>query len=719
MVAVKKMSSTQRMAPQAPTNQAPLINTNRRLVGTLLVFWLAGLVVAAIYADGWPTDNRIEHWGAQLEHDAGWELLLEHFGGDEAVLVRLDRFDPAQADLPAYTKDLATSLGAAKCVDDVIYAPDLIGAWPWDNPESTSGLQALARELKLWSAEPPHLDLVLHVICDSSPESRAAFAKRLEASARQAQSRGLRLRAAGHPLISAALDSEARRVERTFVPFLVLLSALGAWAFLRSPILAGIALLPATSASVGARAAARALIGPSDLILVAVGPICFVLLLAASLHVVLRFQHHVGLGLDCRSAARGALRDKLPASTLAGLTTAVGFMVFRTSPLRSVSDLGTLVGCTVLLGMPLVLFGTTTLLGALRSAPVGSVSRARNWRRLAASMVRHRAWIAPTGIAILIAGAFAPAYLGKATNGVAYFNDDHPVRQQFEQLEAEGVSLSSAEVLLRRADGEAWTPKRLLDLGLAQSLAQIPGATQVIGPEIMLSSMPTALIPFAGAELLRTTQRIDADGRLARWTVRFLTGESEEASALINGMRAAAHACAPDAEIFVSGSVPRLHVMQDSLVGTLATSLCLTLLVTTLLFLLVVRSPRELLAAIAVNLTPVSVILLTAVLLGVPLDGATTMVGAVVLSLAVDNTFHLLHAAGPAPRTRRARLQAFGAVGGAASVGSISLALGFGALLLSGFAPTARFGGLCAVGALAAWAADLLLLPALLPWKKP
>ncbi|MFT7676799.1 MAG: putative RND superfamily exporter protein [Planctomycetota bacterium] len=696
-----------------------MANTNRRRAGLLLVTWLVCLVAAAIYADGWPTDNRIERWGAQLEHDAGWELLREHFGGDEAVLVRLDRFDPAQADLPSYAKSLSESLALAECVDDVIYAPDLMGAWPWDDVESPSGLQVLAQELELWAADPPHLDLVLHVISDSSPASRADFAKQLDGCAEDARARGLRLRAAGHPLVSAALDSEARRVERTFVPFLVLLAALGAWAFLRSPILAGIALLPAASASVGARAAARALLGPSDLILVAAGPICFVLLLAASLHVVLRFQHHVGLGQNCQAAARQALRDKLPASTLAAITTAAGFMVFRTSALRSVSNLGTLVGAAVLLGTPLALFGTTTLLAALRSAPASSVSRARTWRRLAARMARRRRCVAPIGLTLLVAGAFAPAQLGKATNGVTYFTKDHPVRQQFEQLESEGVSLSGAEVLIRRADGTPWSPGALLALGLAQELERIPGATHVIGPEVMLASLPPALAPFAGPELLRQTQRIDADGQLARWTVRFLTGESDETSALIAGMRAAAETKAPGAEIYISGSVPRLHAMQDSLVGTLATSLALTLLVTTLLFLLVVRTPRELLAAIAVNLTPVSAILLAAVLLGIPLDGATTMVGAVVLGLAVDNTFHLLHAAGPAPRTARARLQAFGAVGGAASIGSVSLALGFGTLLLSGFAPTARFGGLCAVGALAAWAADLLLLPALLPWKKP
>jgi predicted RND superfamily exporter protein len=89
------------------------------------------------------------------------------------------------------------------------------------------------------------------------------------------------------------------------------------------------------------------------------------------------------------------------------------------------------------------------------------------------------------------------------------------------------------------------------------------------------------------------------------------------------------------------------------------------------------------------------------------------MVAAAVLGLAVDNTFHLMYAAGTAQPVRmRAALRAFERVGRAAAISSAALALGFLILALSGFAPTARFGLLCAVGAASALLADLVVLPA-------
>lgn len=692
--------------------------------GLVLALWIGLLVAAAVYADGWPTDNRIERWGAQLESDPGWDLLRERFGGDEAVLVRLDGLDPASESVRGLAEQIERDLAAEASVAERVSALTMLPAWPWgqdgslapSSQEGTAG--AIAAGLDLWSADPARLDYVLRIDTSATPATRAALSQTLEGLQVEAQALGATLRFAGHPLVSAALDKEARRVERTFVPLLVLLAALGAVAFLRSPVLAGLALLPAASASVGARAAARAWIGPSDLILVAAGPIAFVLGLAATLHLVLRFQYHLRDQADCAAAARRALRDKLPASTLAAVTTAVGFGVFRGSALASVASLGTLIAATVLVSTPIALFGTAYLLGSLRTAPACPSSSPRPWRRLAAAAMRRRPILVPLALALFAGAGFAATHLGSATNGVAYFPAGHPVRQQFESLEAEGASLSSAEVMVESPSGQAWTPAQLREVGLAAKLAEAPGAEGVIGPELILDAAGGGLAADLLAQpVLKRAGRLDSDGTFARWTVRFGTGESDATGALLEQLRAAAAQAAPGQRAFVSGSVPRLHAMQDTLVGTLARSLTMTLIVTTLLFLLVVRSPRELLAAVCVNLFPVAMILLLAACTGLPLDGATTMVGAVVLGLAVDNTFHLLHAQGPAPRSLRSRLSAFGAVGGAASVGSISLALGFGTLILSGFAPTARFGGLCAAGALAAWAADLVLLPALLPGR--
>ena len=706
-----------RMTDQAPSKAERADRPTGRLI--VLAVWLLCLGGAAFYADGWSTDNRVERWGAQLGEDEGWDILRREFGGDEAVLVRLDQFASDDDTVRKAVTEWTASFESEASVAEVIDAPRIIGAWPWMEG-GTEVQRKLALALNLWQEDSPRLDLILRIASDASPAQRAELAANIDASQESARGLGLRLRAAGHPLVSAALDREARRVERTFVPLLVLLAALGAWAFLRSLLLAGLALLPAATASVGARAFARAFIGPSDLILVAVGPIAFVVVLAATLHLVLRFQYHSASQISPAEAARRACRDKAMATSLAAVTTAIGFGVFRVSALQSVVHLGTLVAGTVLVATPVVIFGTSYLLAGVKCTPKGSVSRTGPWRRLAAWCARRRGLIAAAGALVLIGGAWAPSALEAATNGVAYFDEDHPVRQQFEALEAESASLSSAEVLLRRADGEAWQPAALRELDLAEKLNAVTGAEGVIGPELFAKALGPGLGALGVPAVLRRAGRLDEGGETARWTVRFATGESSATGRLLEGLAAtaaaAATATAPGARVYVTGSVPRLQAMQDTLVGTLAASLALTILVTTILFVIVTRSLREVIAVLSVNVFPVAFILVVAALAQVPLDGATTMVGAVVLGLAVDNTFHLIHAAGPRPRSDRARLSSFSTVGGAATVGSISLALGFSTLILSGFAPTARFGGLCALGSIAAWAADLVLLPALLPW---
>ncbi|QDV05800.1 MMPL family protein [Planctomycetes bacterium Poly30] len=701
----------------SPNGPAPPTNGRRRGPIVLLVLWVVALAGLGLYADGWSTDNRIERWGSQLDRDVSWEVLRDRFGGDEAVLVRLGGFGVEDAAAQAFAEQLGAELPKQAAVEDVVSPLSLLNRWPWPVTEPATNLERLVRGLDLQADGPPRIDFVLRIALGATPAERADLARSLDDLRERAKAAGLGLRYAGHPLVSAALDDEARRVERTFVPLLVLLAALGAWAFLRSVPLVAVALLPAATASVGSRAAARAFIGPSDLILVAVGPITFVLLLAGTLHVVLRFQHHVGAGMAPREAARAALLDKRLGCSLAALTTAIGFAVFRISALRSVADLGTLAAAAVLVVTPLSLFGSTYLLGALRSSRGSATASARPWRKLAAFVARRRGLFACAAIAVLVAGASTPTFLQTATDGLTYFAADHPVRVQFESLEAEGAGLSSAEVMIERKDESAWTVSQLASLELARALLAAPGATHVVGPELILDTIASGAGRLAAMPLLRKAGRLDESGKIARWTVRFPNGESEQTDALLAALHGVADARVPEGTAYVSGSLVRLHEVQATLVGTLARSLGLTLIATTILFLIVVRSARELLAALMVNLVPVAVILVAAVALGIPLDGATTMVAAVVLGLAVDNTFHLLHAAGPMPRTPRSRLHAFAEVGGAATVSSFSLALGFGTLLLSGFAPTSRFGGLCAIGAVAAWAADLLVLPALLPWR--
>ncbi|MGB0680745.1 MAG: MMPL family transporter, partial [Polyangiales bacterium] len=117
------------------------------------------------------------------------------------------------------------------------------------------------------------------------------------------------------------------------------------------------------------------------------------------------------------------------------------------------------------------------------------------------------------------------------------------------------------------------------------------------------------------------------------------------------------------------------------------------------------------------NLWPVLLMLAGMQWLGIAIDVGTVMVAALTLGIAVDDTLHTLghyrslearH--GPAAAARLSLRRTAPAY----LLNALVLAAGFGVCALSDFRPTARFGGVTALGVLLALLADLVLLPALL-----
>jgi len=408
----------------------------------------------------------------------------------------------------------------------------------------------------------------------------------------------------------------------------------------------------------------------------------------------------------------------LPTALLAALTTAVGFGVFRWSGLASIALLGTAVAVAVLVGVPVAYAGLRPLLAGLPLRPAYRRNfEGRRFRAWALWSVRRRRAVWCVALLVLGCGAWTPTQLERQTNALHYFPAGERVRDHFVAIEADGTALSSVEVLARAPANGTWTGA--FDDELEAKLEQIEGVSAVLGASGVQVELEQSLGAAAGLALapaLKQAGRLSADGAWRRWTVRFPTAGEAWTAAVVERVRVVANewAEAGGVELHVAGSVSLLLEMQARLLGTLASSLAWTVLATSLLLLLVVRSLRAWFAAFVVNLFPVGGTLTLAYVAGFPLDGATVMVAAVVLGLAVDNTLHLLHGGG---RTTRSRLASFERVGSAALVSSLALTVGFAVLSLSGFAPTARFGLLCSVGALFALIADLVLLPAL--WIGP
>ncbi len=700
--------------------------------------WCAALALAGVYAAGWTTDNRVERWVGQTGATPGFELLTVRFGGDEFLLVRtggvsVDAPDRLEAWL-AETGLLEEAPATAAVLDPLRMAP----AGSLAERAESAAARPVIRALGLVElppegtpAGPGHvrIDRVVTVRPGASPGERAALSRLVDELRAAAESRDERFECAGHPLVATALDAEARRVEQIFAPLLALAAALAVATFLRSVRLAVAALLPAGSASIGARAGLRALGVDSDLILVAVGPVAFVLVLAAVLHPIVAYQRHLRAGANPAHAWSAARRAKIRPAWAAALTTAAGFGVFLLSGLSSVALFGGTIAVTVVLAVPLTFGGLGAILGGARQdAPGGPAhpgwSTVLRWSQWSRRVVRRRRAVLAALATLFVLGALSFNGLGSETNPLGYFPRGHRLAEDFASIEAAGPPLSTVDVIARRTDGTPFALNDLAEEELGAALTGVRDASCVLGPAVVAEDTRAtgALFALAYPVALELSKRLGNEGEVARWTVRIPTLESAPTRAIVDRIEETARAWAQanDAEVFVAGSVPSMLAMQDVLIGTLVRSILLTALVSATFFVFVTRNRRELAAAFIANFAPLSVVAIGAGVAGVPLDGATVMVAACVLGLAVDNTLHLLLAArrpgvslaSQQHPTLRARLRAFDAVGTAAFISSAALFLGFGALAFSGFAPTARFGALAALGCAAAFASDMIVLPA-------
>lgn len=108
-------------------------------------------------------------------------------------------------------------------------------------------------------------------------------------------------------------------------------------------------------------------------------------------------------------------------------------------------------------------------------------------------------------------------------------------------------------------------------------------------------------------------------------------------------------------------------------------------------------------------------------ILGIPLNTATALIGAVAIGIAVDDTIHFMiefrRRSDSGLKINDAAKATIKLKGRAIVTSSIILCCGFGVLGCSSFVPTIYFGVLCASIMVSAVIGDLLLLPIILLWK--
>ncbi len=694
-----------------------------------LIPYLLGLLCLAYYADGWKTDNRVGIWLQGREGLKDYHILQENFQGDEMALIRL---------LPDSADDLRTLQLAQQLGPRLLHFPSVVQVVdPFRLPGAQSPGKVdswqealerpLGRTLGLASTSPLHLDFLLLLEPTATQATRNQLARKIEQLRKEAASLQVNMQIAGHPLVAAALDKESQQVQKVFAPLLAVVATCGVWLLLRSLPLALLSVLPALLGASAIRAAFRFLGWDANLILVSAGPLMLVILLASTLHLSSAYLNFLRQGVDPKEAAIAARKEKFSAGMLAALTTSIGFFVFLSSPLEPVRRLGIGVGLGVFLFVSFFYYFLPQLLPLVKKAPTTRPSfflptLLEKWATKSCS--NPLPWIS-LACAFLLAGVFSFYHLETNTNALRYFPESNQLKQDFSSIESLSTGMSTTEVLVSRADGKPWSfPSAELD-EIDSALENGPSLVSKFGPatviEDVLQTQPdfSWQNPLHGVLLnagMHQSNRLGREGLWARWTLRMPSENSKGVTRMVHRIQEQASSwdCKLGCLTVVTGTLPLLLDMQEALIGTLVRSLGLTLAATFFLFLFVTRHWRQRIGVMVVNLVPVSCSLLAAWLLGFELDGASVMVAAVVLSLAVDNTFHLLYAFGKTSQNLEGLGRSFRQVGPPAAISACALALGFLSLAYSGFTPTARFGLLTAIGASASLPADLILLPTFL-----
>ncbi|MCH8217056.1 MAG: RND family transporter [Planctomycetes bacterium] len=179
----------------------------------------------------------------------------------------------------------------------------------------------------------------------------------------------------------------------------------------------------------------------------------------------------------------------------------------------------------------------------------------------------------------------------------------------------------------------------------------------------------------------------------------------------------------PADSIRLTGMLVLYNNMLQSLFRSQVLTLGMTVVALMVMFLILFRSLKIALVAIAPNLLSVALVLGIMGWLDIPLDMMTITIAAISVGIAVDDTIHYIHRFKEEFAKDRnytnAMHRCHGSIGHAMTYTSVTIMIGFSILTLSNFIPSIYFGLLTGLAMFIALIAALTLLPQLLIMTQP
>jgi len=593
------------------------------------------------------------------------------------------------------------------------------------------------------------INLTFHEISDREFVDRELDEK-IRAIALAESAPGREFRFAGRPHVKSRTAVIMNEDLSTLIPLAVVVAA--GVVFLTTGSIRGV-LLPLFGCltSVLWTFGLLALTGKSiNLLTIVLAPILISLGGLYGVHIVARWERereHVDNGRD---AALATLKDVFVPEFLSGVTTSVGFAALIPGGIPGIEELGLFAffGCSMLTlislaGIPAALALLPHRTGRRATTAAGAAfGRVLDDAlvRLAGFCSSHGSTVlASWGVLTLIALAAVPRIVVD-TDYLTFFAKTSDVRLDFAAVNERLIGPVPLYVeLIGTQEGEFREPARLHQIeALQRELEKLPGVSTTMSMVDPLKILNRAMergdpmqerIPDSREEasdlifmVPKSEMRRFANSNHSAANVLVRTGElgSRAVRTLVARIEEVVQRLGLDRDlrIEVTGNAVVLNRSADALAGNQISSIALASATVFVLVYFVFRSTRISFLVMIPNLTPV--ILFFGILgLGIaPLSLPTSMIGCVVLGVAVDDTVHMLvtyrrmRESGEDPEG--AMLEAVRRVGRPMVVSSLMLIAGFLTITVSGFATLVEFGYLSAMTMVICLAADLIMLPALL-----
>lgn len=481
---------------------------------------------------------------------------------------------------------------------------------------------------------------------------------------------------------------------------------------------------------------------------VILNPLLIVIGIASGIHLISAFYHEAKPGRSAGEIVTHAIDHVSGPILIAGCTTLIGFGALIFTPIRAVQEFGfySVFGIiTILVANFTVVPALLTSLPVPKSAATSSEDDvgwlAAALQSIGAFSIRHRRGVLVAAAILIVWSVWGITKIVVETDYLAFFRPESQVRIE-NDLIATGLAGTQPVTMVIESSkpGEMRRLEMLQAIGdLQKFVLQQPGVDTTLSLLDYLLLVRQALQPDAEGDMLANQSEIEQllmfidpaeirgvvnpNATRALVTARTRLSRSHDLIEFVDTVEKYAHERFPgDVSVRVTGTAVLLAQSADELAWGQVTGLWQELLVLWLLLSFMFLSLRVGMLALIPNVVPTIVLFGLMGWWGITLNISTSMIAAIAIGIAIDDTIHLLSTFNEGLRITgsqdKAIVRAMASAGQSAFFISLALSAGFFIVCLSSFQPVMHFGLLSGVTMGVALVVELLLTPALVTTTK-